>query len=734
MTLGPASTPPTIATGAAATAGAAAIGSAPKAPAETPAAVDEEEEEDDDALVLLPPPARCRELLAGGYLSGAALQQRNANIDGHFGQPFRLAHPAAGLLAGQSQTRDAVAARRALLHHVHLYVVRIARRAGVGPCASHRDFGTARDRTGALCPVLWPVAAACLSHVPALSEMKKVRTAFASSFPGGMQAAPEWSSAAGLSAAALLERELLARFDGEAFTTATPVADVRRAHLPVLLHWTSAQLASRAASADVERRCPAMVACLRSGRTAAGLARRAVQRSGWLQAQGQTVMLDRAVQATALGVQSSLGSPPHYALALAALGPLHTPSDVAELGGETTRLKAASALGKLVLGRLLGVTVHSLTDYMDGLRKGAHYATVPLVTATSAGLGTVRRLLALDEPGWEEMLSTILSRLLQERRRLQMPTAAVAHEPAAVAHELAAVAHEPSSAVAPAAAQSASQAALVHGSVGSSSRSSGAAAATALLPLALGALADFEGACNELAHAPAIKHVPYAAREGALAGSAEREAHHLAGRETMATLEGRGFGALHAAIADPTVRLPHAGCLVEAVPRFGLGALARLEARIADVGEAAALAVELGLHEHGAVEHCGLACALLNFVRVGHLESLISWAGGAAAAAAAAAALTSRPSWPRRKPCSCASPGASASFGERRCPPEVAARAASAAATCGSRRAGSACCCCSACRATRDCPPLLWMASCGPWSARQRSRGPRAPRPPSWRS
>jgi hypothetical protein len=53
----------------------------------------------------------------------------------------------------------------------------------VGPCASHLDFGTARERTGALCPVLWPVAAACLSNVPALSEMKKVQTAFASSFP-----------------------------------------------------------------------------------------------------------------------------------------------------------------------------------------------------------------------------------------------------------------------------------------------------------------------------------------------------------------------------------------------------------------------------------------------------------------------------------------------------------------------------------------------------------------------
>ena len=53
---------------------------------------------DDDEQVLLPPPVRCRELLAGGNLSGDALQQRNARIDLHFGQPFRLAHPAVGHL------------------------------------------------------------------------------------------------------------------------------------------------------------------------------------------------------------------------------------------------------------------------------------------------------------------------------------------------------------------------------------------------------------------------------------------------------------------------------------------------------------------------------------------------------------------------------------------------------------------------------------------------------------
>ena len=102
--------------------------------------------------------------------------------------------------------------------------------------------------------------------MPALSTMKQVRTAFLSLyFPGGMQAAPEWSSASGLAALALLERELAARFVGGAFTSNTPVADVRRAHLPVLLYWTSAQLRSQAVKPAVARRHPEMVACLSSG-------------------------------------------------------------------------------------------------------------------------------------------------------------------------------------------------------------------------------------------------------------------------------------------------------------------------------------------------------------------------------------------------------------------------------------------------------------------------------------
>ncbi len=128
-------------------------------------------------------------------------------------------------------------------------MVRIARQAGLGPCTSYLHFGTALNQKGKNNKVLWPVAAVCLSHVPAFSTMKKVRTAFSSYFPGGMQAVPEWSSDSGLAASALLERELTARFVGGAFTTDTPVADVRRAHLLVLSYWsTSAQLWSQAVS------------------------------------------------------------------------------------------------------------------------------------------------------------------------------------------------------------------------------------------------------------------------------------------------------------------------------------------------------------------------------------------------------------------------------------------------------------------------------------------------------
>ncbi len=100
-------------------------------------------------------------------------------------------------------------------------MVRIARQAGLGPCTSYLEFGTALNQKGKNNMVLSPVAAACISHVPAFSTMPKVRAAFLSYFPGGMQAAPEWSSDSGLAASALLERELTARFVGGAFTTAT---------------------------------------------------------------------------------------------------------------------------------------------------------------------------------------------------------------------------------------------------------------------------------------------------------------------------------------------------------------------------------------------------------------------------------------------------------------------------------------------------------------------------------
>ena len=301
----------------------------------------DEEEAADDAAVLLPPPARCREVLGGGSLDKEDLLQRNARIDEVFGQPFRQAHPAEGLLAAKSQTDEAKVARRALLHQVHLHVVRIARQAGLGPCASYLQFGKALNQKGKANMVLWPVAAACLSHVPAFSTMTKVRTAFQSYFPGGLQATPEWSSASGLAALALLERELAARFVGGAFTSNTPVADVRQAHLPELVYWTSAQLRSQATKPAVAQRHPEMVACLSSGRTTKGQANRVVQRAGWHAAEGQAAKLARATQATARGVQKSLGSPPHWALTLVALGPLHTPSDLAEYEAEADRLQSA---------------------------------------------------------------------------------------------------------------------------------------------------------------------------------------------------------------------------------------------------------------------------------------------------------------------------------------------------------------------------------------------------------
>jgi len=63
-------------------------------------------------------------------------------------------------------------------------------------------------------------------------------------------------------------------------------------------------------------------------------------------------------------VHALLGSAPHFALTLVALGPLHTPSELADLRNETARLQAASALGKHVLARRLGVTEFTVSDFL----------------------------------------------------------------------------------------------------------------------------------------------------------------------------------------------------------------------------------------------------------------------------------------------------------------------------------------------------------------------------------
>ena len=70
----------------------------------------------------------------------------HANIDGHFGQPFRLqAHPAAGLLAVQSQKRDAVAWAPAPRTST------LAQRA-IQPVRSARCSGRLPPRASATCP------------------------------------------------------------------------------------------------------------------------------------------------------------------------------------------------------------------------------------------------------------------------------------------------------------------------------------------------------------------------------------------------------------------------------------------------------------------------------------------------------------------------------------------------------------------------------------------------------
>jgi hypothetical protein len=56
--------------------------------------------------------------------------------------------------------------------------------------------------------------------------------------------------------------------------------------------------------------------------------------------------LRRDQRATACGVQRNVGSPPHSALVLTLLGPLHTPSDVPELMCMARRLQDAAAIAK----------------------------------------------------------------------------------------------------------------------------------------------------------------------------------------------------------------------------------------------------------------------------------------------------------------------------------------------------------------------------------------------------
>jgi hypothetical protein len=188
--------------------------------------------------------------------------------------------------------------------------------------------------------------------------MKQMKSGFVSLLPGGKLKPPDWSSPEGSEASRLLERELTSRFIGGTFDSATPIAEVRRAHLSVLGHWTFAQLGARAASSDFEKRYPGMVAWFCSGRTPEGIERRAMQRSESRSVDLPAKMLDRALISTAEGLQHAgdLGAPAHYALVLATLGPLRRESDVGELDGEKYRLSGALQIAKRVLGRLLGVS------------------------------------------------------------------------------------------------------------------------------------------------------------------------------------------------------------------------------------------------------------------------------------------------------------------------------------------------------------------------------------------
>ena len=193
-------------------------------------------------------------------------------------------------------------ARKTIANLAQQHVVRTARLASATEVSSYLDFGLAvfgSKKSG----VLWFSVYTCLRHVPALSTMKQVKNGFVSLLPGGKLKPPDWSSPEGSEASRLLERELTSRFIGGTFDSATPIAEVRRAHLSVLGHWTFAQLGARAASSDFEKRYPGMVAWFRSGRTPEGIERRAMQRSESRSVDLPAKMLDRALISTAEGLQ-----------------------------------------------------------------------------------------------------------------------------------------------------------------------------------------------------------------------------------------------------------------------------------------------------------------------------------------------------------------------------------------------------------------------------------------------
>ena len=71
------------------------------------------------------------------------------------------------------------------------------------------------------------------------------------------------------------------------------------------------------------------------------------------------------------------------------LGPLHTPSDLPELMCMARRLQDAAAIAKEALAAaLVGIAIDTLDYFMNGLWTRAHYPSVPLVTAATAGLAT----------------------------------------------------------------------------------------------------------------------------------------------------------------------------------------------------------------------------------------------------------------------------------------------------------------------------------------------------------